>query len=204
MNPQEDYKRKYSGVISYKNNPATIVSKDRRKTDISREKEDKKYHHPTERAHTKVLAQGQDENTKINSTKAINFRNLKDTIPKKELPPHMKKNVLAKPCNPSEYYSKPIKPAHSPNQGISINVNIQNMIPHQRLANFMETEKNEHQTHIPKSDRSLLGEDKNEKRTKKTPLLNPAKKFDEFECDEELNFKKPLVETKGKFQEKTI
>ena len=39
MNPQEEYMRKYSGLISYKNNPTTVVAKDRRKTDISKEKD---------------------------------------------------------------------------------------------------------------------------------------------------------------------
>ena len=45
MNPQEDYKRKYSGLITYKNNPTNLISKDRRKTDISKEKDDKKNCH---------------------------------------------------------------------------------------------------------------------------------------------------------------
>lgn len=50
-----------------------------------------------------------------------------------------------------------------------------------------------------------MAEDKNEKKSKKTPLINPLKKIDDFECTEELNFKKTsIVETKTKFQEKTI
>ena len=83
MNPhQEEYKRKYSGIITYKNNPNPLVIKDRRKTDISREKDDKKNPHQTERAHSKILTQNQDENAKVN-LKAINFKNLKDTLSKK-------------------------------------------------------------------------------------------------------------------------
>lgn len=84
MNPQEDYKRKYSGLLTYKNPAVSNVVKERKKTDVSREKDDKKIHHPTVGVHSKLLGQGQaqDENAKTNS-KMLNFRNLKDTLPKK-------------------------------------------------------------------------------------------------------------------------
>ena len=81
----------------------------------------------------------------------INFRNLKDTIPKKEAT-HTKKNQICKPNNLNEYYQKGLRPSHSPNhpnQGISINVNIQNMLPQ-----MVATEP----VQIAKSDRSQLGE----------------------------------------------
>lgn len=45
MNPQEDFKRKYAGIANYKSSGSTnnlINGKQWKKSDISREKEDKK------------------------------------------------------------------------------------------------------------------------------------------------------------------
>ena len=47
-----------------------------------------------------------------------------------------------------------MKPAQSPNQGISINVNIQNMLQPQRIATISTTEQ---PTQIAKSERSHFG-----------------------------------------------
>ena len=147
MNNQDEYKRKHSALISYKNNPA-ITLKDRRKTDISRDKDDKKLHLPTDRANSKMLPQ-QDENAKVNP-KVINFRLLKDTLPKKE--PPQRKNTIK---NNADYFQKNIRPSQSPNQtGIAINVNIQNMMA-PRIPNLATTETFE-QPQLPKSDRSQL------------------------------------------------
>ena len=71
------------------------------------------------------------------------------------------------------------------------------MLQPQRIATIATTEQ---PTQIAKSERSHFGDEKIDKKTKKIPLINQNKKIDEFECTEELNFKKPLVETKSKFQ----
>ena len=88
MNQPEDFKRKISGITTLKNNGPLIAMpiKDRKKTDVSKEKDDKKLIIGHERIPSKLITQQQDENEK--TAKAINFRNLKDTLPKKEhLPP---------------------------------------------------------------------------------------------------------------------
>lgn len=66
-----------------------------------------------------------------------------------------------------EYYGKNIR---SPPEahGISINVNIQNMIPQKNIENI---------DNLPMSDRSMLAEDK---KTKKIALLNVNPKIDDF------------------------
>lgn len=60
MNPLEDFKRKKSGITTFKNNPPLIAMKDRKRIDISKEKNDKKVIITHERIPSKIIPHHQD------------------------------------------------------------------------------------------------------------------------------------------------
>lgn len=149
----------------------------------------------------------QDENNKLNP-KALNFRNLKQTIGKKEVNTLCKNAVVfTKPS--SQYFPKSTRHQAEPH-GISINVNIQNMIPKQ----------NENNQNVTLTERgALIDEKKSRKIVNNGNLSNMnmntnlnvgnnmnvnGGKFDQFQCTEELVFKRTPIEKKTKFGDKTV
>ena len=97
-----------------------------------------------------------------------------------------------------EYFQKVIRSKHVAEEGISINVNIQNMLPVKKKITPIE----ELYENNMKSERSVGIEEHNQSKSRKNTKVNSYLKVDDLECGEELLVKKNQVETKGKIHEK--